>query len=132
MAENQRSSAQTVIGSTVTINGEFKSEEDVSILGKVQGRIETSADLFVEDGGTIESEVTTRNIDVRGTIIGNISASDRFEIHPGGSVTGDVRAPRVVLADGGKYKGRIDMDGAAGGKLSGNEPPERRKSPARS
>jgi cytoskeletal protein CcmA (bactofilin family) len=102
--------ADTIIGSTVTVNGEFKSEEDVSILGKVQGRIETTADLFVETGGVIESEVTTRNIDVRGVIIGNVVASDRFEIHPGGSVTGDVRAPRVVLADGGKYKGRIDMD----------------------
>ena len=62
-----------------------------------------------EEGGAIEAEVTTRNIDVHGTIVGNVVASDRFEIHPGGSVTGDVRALRVVLADGGKYKGNMDM-----------------------
>jgi cytoskeletal protein CcmA (bactofilin family) len=99
----------TVIGSTITVNGSFKSQEDVSIQGKVQGSIETTADIFVEQGGTVEAEVTTRNIDVRGTVIGNVTASDRFEIHPGGSVTGDVRAPRVVLADGGRYKGNIDM-----------------------
>jgi cytoskeletal protein CcmA (bactofilin family) len=102
---------QTVIGSSITINGEFLSEEDVSVLGTIRGKIETTADLFVEDGGTIEAEVITRNIDVRGVIVGNVTASDRFEIHPGGSVTGDVRAPRVVLADGGKYKGNIEMKG---------------------
>ena len=111
---------ETTIGSTVTVNGEFNSEEDVSIRGKVQGRITTTADLFVEEGGAIEAEVSTRSIDVRGTIVGNVTASVRFEIHPGGSVTGDVRAPRVVLADGGKYRGNIDMT-AAGGKRA--EPP---------
>ena len=100
---------QTVIGPTITVTGEFLSQENVSILGTVRGKIETSADLFVEEGGVIEAEVITRNIDVRGAIVGNVTASDRFEIHPGGSVTGDVRAPRVVLADGGNYKGNIDM-----------------------
>ena len=104
----------TVIGDTITINGEFNSKEDVSIRGKVQGRIETTADLFIEQDGTVEAEVSTRNVDVRGTVIGNITSSERFEIHPGGSVTGDVRAPRVVLADGGKYKGNIDMEVPAG------------------
>ena len=102
----------TVIGDTITINGEFHSKENVSIRGKVQGRIETSADLYIEEDGTVEAEVVTRNVDVRGKMIGNITVSERFEIHPGGSVTGDVRAPRVVLADGGKYKGNIDMQGA--------------------
>ena len=99
----------TTIGDTIIINGEFKSEEDVSVKGKIIGRIETSADLFIEESGVLEAEVTTRNVDVRGRVVGNINASDRFEIHPGGEVVGDVRAPRVVLADGAKYKGNIDM-----------------------
>jgi cytoskeletal protein CcmA (bactofilin family) len=99
----------TTIGSTIEINGEFKSQEDVSVQGRIMGRIETSSDLYVEESGIIEAEVTTRNVDVRGKIIGNINASDRFEIHLDGEVIGDVRAPRVVLADGAKYKGNIDM-----------------------
>ncbi|OGQ85284.1 MAG: hypothetical protein A2289_10775 [Deltaproteobacteria bacterium RIFOXYA12_FULL_58_15] len=101
--------ATTIVGPTITVDGSFKSEEDVSVQGKVRGSIETTADLIVEEGGTIEAEVSTRSIDVHGTIIGNVTASDRFQIHPGGSVSGDVRAPRVVLEDGGKYKGHIEM-----------------------
>jgi len=100
----------TVIGSTITINGDFHSDEDISIQGRIQGRIETKSDLFVEEGGVVEADVSTRNIDIRGTVIGNVTASERFEIHVGGNVTGDVRAPRVVLADGAKYKGNIDME----------------------
>jgi cytoskeletal protein CcmA (bactofilin family) len=101
--------ATTVIGDTITVNGHLKSEEDISIQGTVQGILDTTADLYVESGGRIEAEITTRNIDIHGVVVGNITASDRFEIHAGGSVTGDVRAPRVVLADGGKYKGNIDI-----------------------
>jgi cytoskeletal protein CcmA (bactofilin family) len=107
--------SQTVIGSTIVINGEFRSQEDVSIRGKIQGRIETTADLFVEEGGMVEAEVRTRNIDIRGTVVGNVTASDRFELHPDGSATGDIQAPRVVVADGGRYKGRVDMSGGGGG-----------------
>lgn len=99
----------TIIGSTISVRGSFTSQEDVAIEGRVEGQIQTSADLFVSEGGVLEAEVQTRNIDVRGQVIGNVKASDRFEIHPGGSVTGDIRAPRVVLADGAKYKGYIDM-----------------------
>jgi len=102
----------TTIGTTVTINGEFKSEEDVAVQGTVKGRIETTADLIVEEGGTVEAEIATRNIDVHGTVVGNVTASDRFQVHAGGNITGDIRSPRVVLEDGAKYKGHIDMDGA--------------------
>ena len=99
----------TVIGPTIKISGEFRCEEDISILGTVRGRIETSADIFVEEGGLIEAEIMTHSIDVRGTIVGDIFASDRIEIHPNGDVTGNIHAPRVILADGGKYKGNIEM-----------------------
>ena len=104
--------SQTIIGSTIVINGELKSDEDVSIHGKVLGRIQTTADLFVEEGGVVEAEVITRNIDIRGEVVGNVTASDRFELHPDGSATGDIHAPRVVVSDGGHYRGRVDMSAA--------------------
>ena len=40
---------------------------------------------------------------------GNITADDKVEIAPSGSVHGDLCAPRVALADGSTFKGAIDM-----------------------
>lgn len=102
--------AATNIGSSITITGSFACDEDVTVEGKIQGEVQTTADLAVEPGGTLEAEISVRSIDVRGTVVGNITASDRIELHPGSNVTGDLRAPRVVLNDGAKFKGRIDMD----------------------
>ncbi len=103
---------ETIIGSTITVSGEFRSDEQIRVLGKISGRIETTADIVIEEEGTIEAEVTTRNLDVHGSIVGNVVASDRFEIHPNGVVTGDIQAPRVILTDGCKYKGHIKVTGA--------------------
>jgi cytoskeletal protein CcmA (bactofilin family) len=101
--------AETVIGETIVIDGELHSKEDISVRGTIKGKINTTADLFIEDGGTVEAEVETRSIDIDGTMVGNVSASDKYELKPSGRVTGDVHAPRVVIADGSRFKGSIDM-----------------------
>lgn len=121
---------QTVIGSTIVIDGELRSNEDISIQGTIKGKIETNADLFVEASGTIEAEVNTRSIEVHGTVVGNVRATDKYELMREGRVTGDVQAPRVVIADGAKFKGHIDMaeNGAPRleeGTRSGNKPAKR-------
>lgn len=104
MAENT-----TRISPTVIVDGNITSNEDIYVEGTIKGGITTSADLFVEAKGTVEAEVSTRNIEIRGNLIGNIEASDRFELMPEGKMIGDVRAPRVVIADGAKFKGKIEM-----------------------
>jgi cytoskeletal protein CcmA (bactofilin family) len=100
----------TVIGATIVIDGELKSGEDISVRGTVKGKIQTTADLFVEQGGQVQAEVHTRSIEIQGTVIGDVTATDRYEVKDGGRVEGDVRAPRVVVADGAKFKGNVDME----------------------
>jgi cytoskeletal protein CcmA (bactofilin family) len=99
----------TRIGSTVVIDGNVSCEEDIAIEGVLKGGIVTTADIYVEAGGTIEAEVETRNIQIDGTLVGNVQASERFVLMPEGKMVGDVKAPRVVISDGAKFKGNIEM-----------------------
>jgi len=41
---------------------------------------------------------------------GELYGSEQVVISPSGNVTGDIRAPRVVLEDGCTFKGSVDMD----------------------
>lgn len=107
MAENTK--ALTRIGSTVVIDGNVNCEEDIAIEGVIKGGIVTTADIFVEANGTIEAQVETRNIEIEGILVGNVSATERFNLMPGGKMLGDVKAPRVVISDGAKFKGNIEM-----------------------
>ena len=41
---------------------------------------------------------------------GNIAASDKVELKSDCRVVGDIKAPRILIADGASFKGNVDMD----------------------
>jgi len=41
-----------------------------------------------------------------------MAATDKVEIHASARVVGDIVAPRVVIEDGAKFKGHIEMPAA--------------------
>lgn len=99
------------IGQSITIKGELTGNEDLTIDGKVDGKIMLKDhNLTIGANGRITAEVHAKTVVVIGEVMGNVTADDKVEVAPSGSVTGDLRAPRVVLADGARFKGSIDMD----------------------
>lgn len=99
---------KTVLGRTIEIDGELEGGEDLVIQGTVRGRIVSNKDVTVDASGAVEATVSTRNLSVWGRVEGNVEATGRVEICTDGTMLGDVKAPRVVLADGSKFKGKID------------------------
>lgn len=114
-----RSSKPATIGQSVQINGELTGQEDLIIDGRIEGKITVKDHhLTIGPNGHINAEVHAKSVQIHGQVSGNITADDKVEITPSGSVDGDITAPRVALADGSSFKGSIDMG--------------RRTSPARS
>ena len=103
--------ATTVIGSSIVIDGEISGEEHLVVHGTVKGRINVRDSLVVENGGLVEATIETSSITVNGTVNGDISASERAELRPNSTVVGDIRAPRILIADGASFKGNVDMGG---------------------
>ena len=103
--------SSTVIGPSIHIDGEISGEEHLVVRGVVKGRIQVRDTLVVEDGGVVEATVDAASITVVGTIRGDIAASERAELKPNSSVIGDIRAPRILIADGANFKGTVDMGG---------------------
>ena len=102
--------ANTVIGSSIVIDGEITGDEDLVIQGTVKGRISLRESLFVESSGVIEADIETANVEVSGQVTGNIVASDKVELKTDCKVVGDIKAPRVVIEDGARFKGSIEME----------------------
>jgi len=102
-------SEQTVFGPTLEIDGEIEGDEDLIIQGKVNGKIISLKSLTVDSTGNVEATVTTNNLNISGKLTGNVEASDKVELLAEGKMTGDIKAPRVVIADGAKFKGHIEM-----------------------
>ena len=103
------------IGQSVHIKGELTGNEDLTIEGRVDGKV-TLKDhhLTIGANGRIAAEIHAKSVLVVGEVVGNIVADDKVEVASNGSMKGDIVAPRVVLADGARFKGSVDMERKGG------------------
>jgi cytoskeletal protein CcmA (bactofilin family) len=98
------------IGKSVVIKGELNGSEDLTIEGQVEGKIELKDHvLTIGPNGKIKAQVFAKALIVLGEVNGNVTATDKVEIKDGGSVDGDIIAPRVAIADGAHFRGSVDM-----------------------
>lgn len=102
--------ANTVIGNTIVVDGEISGDEDLVIRGTVKGKIVLKESLFIESTGVVEADIETQNVEIAGQVTGNIAASDKVELKADCRVVGDIRSPRILIADGASFKGNVDMD----------------------
>jgi cytoskeletal protein CcmA (bactofilin family) len=100
------------IGGTIQFKGELTGDEDLEILGQVEGRIDLPAhQLTVGDGGRVKAELSAKAVLVQGHVTGNVIATERVEVHSSGVVDGDIRAPRLSVTEGAVVNGAIEMTG---------------------
>lgn len=102
--------ADTIISKGIVIDGEISGDAPVLIEGTVKGRIQLDSTVQVAEGGLVEADVESNEVEVSGSVTGNIVASERVELRPEGKMVGDIRSPRILIADGASFKGHIDMD----------------------
>ena len=105
-----RAGTHTVIGTSIVIDGEISGGEDLVILGTVKGKIALKENLLVESSGVIEADIDAASLEVAGQVTGNIAATEKVELKANCKVVGDIRSPRVLIADGAVFKGSVDMD----------------------
>jgi cytoskeletal protein CcmA (bactofilin family) len=109
--ENRRIERDMVnIGKSVVIKGELNGSEDLTIEGQVEGKIELKDHvLTIGPNGKIKAQVFAKAVIVLGEVNGNVTASEKVDIRDGGSVDGDIIAPRVAIAEGAHFRGSVDM-----------------------
>ena len=103
------SNPATVIGAQTHIRGNLEGDEDLTIIGRVDGNINLTKTLTVDPRGIVVADVQVQRAIISGTVVGNVAASDLVHITEQGRIVGDLTAPRVVLVDGAAFSGNIDM-----------------------
>ena len=104
-------SGPCVVGAKTTIKGEISGDEDILVEGTVEGQIHITKDLRVGPGGVVKAKVEAQSVVVSGQLVGDCQATHRVEIQASGKLMGNIRAPRVVIAEGASFKGNSDMTG---------------------
>lgn len=102
--------AAMTIGASVVIKGEVSAREDLTVSGRIDGKIEVR-DHVVRVGreAQVNAEIAAKTVIVEGTVTGNIAATERIELAEHGKVEGDITAPKIAMADGAEFRGKIEM-----------------------
>jgi cytoskeletal protein CcmA (bactofilin family) len=92
------------------IKGELSGDEPIQIDGRIEGPISLrEGRVNIGREASVSSSVRAGEVIVRGTLEGNVTATERVEVHTGGSLTGDVTAGRVTVELGAFFHGKVDM-----------------------
>jgi cytoskeletal protein CcmA (bactofilin family) len=101
---------QATIGRTLVIKGEISGAEALYIDGRIEGKISLPDNrVTIGRNGSVQANITAREVVVMGKVSGNIDCSDRVDIRSEGSVTGDVSTVRISVEDGAVLKGGIQV-----------------------
>lgn len=104
-----RNATHAKIGQSIHIEGTLTGNEDLTIDGRVLGKIKLKGHaLVIGANGKIEADMSAKTVTIRGEVKGNITADDKIQVTSSGSVKGDLSAPRIALDDGANFAGRVD------------------------
>jgi cytoskeletal protein CcmA (bactofilin family) len=102
--------ADTVIQSGLTIEGSLMSGGNVRLNGTVQGRVEVQGRLDLGSEGSVLSSVSAGQLSVGGLIRGNVQGRERVDLLSGARLHGNVKTPRLTMADGATFFGQVEME----------------------
>ena len=92
------------IGQSVIFKGELSAKQDLTVDGSVEGKIELAQHvLTIGAKGRIKAQVVAKVVIVMGTVDGNITATEKIEIHEKATVNGDLVSPRVHIVEGAYF-----------------------------
>lgn len=122
----RRSEELATIGPSITIKGDLTGGEDLLIQGKIDGKIVLEKNnVTVGKEGRVKADIHGRSVRVEGEVRGNLFGTEEVVIRASGRVHGNLKAPRVTLENGSRFKGSIDMESGTKDKEKNRPTPPR-------
>jgi cytoskeletal protein CcmA (bactofilin family) len=118
----------THIATGAKITGQVNGTSDLVVDGELEGQVRLESHVTIGPSGKVQGDIVAKSVRIGGRVVGNVHGHEKVEILPSGRLEGDVAAPRVVLAEGAFFKGKVEMTGGqklpGPGLTSGAAPPK--------
>jgi cytoskeletal protein CcmA (bactofilin family) len=89
--------------------GQLYIEGDLRLGGLVEGEVEATGDVDIDDEARVTASVAGGHVSIRGQVNGAVIARKRLVVGRTGSLIGDVKVARLVVQDGGTFSGNVQM-----------------------
>lgn len=106
---NASSNAETIIGPSIKVKGNFHGDGNIIIEGMVEGSVKTNSFLLVSSKAKILADIKAKDAKIGGEINGNIRVEGYLEILSTAKIFGDVEAALISIEKGAILNGKCLM-----------------------
>jgi cytoskeletal protein CcmA (bactofilin family) len=99
----------TIIGSSIKIQGDLVSDGSITVEGEVNGNVKTQQNLRVGEKAKIVADVNASDAQIAGTVQGNVDIKGGLHLLPSARVDGDISASNLVVESGAVFNGKCSM-----------------------
>ena len=104
---NNMNNAETIIGESVHVNGNFESNGDIIINGSVEGDIKTKGVILVGEKSKINANIKAEEMVIKGEINGNLKVSGYLSIKELARIVGDIECAQISIEKGAEINGQV-------------------------
>ena len=108
----------TIIGPTVSVEGNFKGDGNIIVEGEVKGNLKTKGYLKATESSNIIANITAGSAEIAGQLIGNAKIKENLDIKESALIQGDIETGMITVAYGAVINGNLKMKGGAVEKAS--------------
>ena len=113
-----------IIGQSILIKGDVSGDEDLIVEGRIDGSVSLlKSRLTVGTNGDVHATVNVKTLNIEGHIEGDVNAGENVVLTSSGRMQGNIKAPRITLQDGCKFKGTIEMEMEPSSVVTDLKPP---------
>lgn len=105
----QEQNPETIVASSMRIEGELKSNGNVKIDGVVTGKVHTSQDLLIGPNAQIDADLIATNAVIGGVVKGNVTVKESLLLLETAKIIGNISCGKLGIREGAYFSGACKM-----------------------
>ena len=99
----------TILSTDIDFSGVLNFEKPFLIRGRLSGEIIARGILVVDEEAVVEANIRGTKVVIKGSVKGDVTASEKVEVMITGKLVGNVMAPEIFMETGCVFNGRCTM-----------------------
>lgn len=87
----------------------FRDPVNLRINGKFEGSLDTKGNLTIGENAQVRANIVGEDIVISGKVTGEVVASGSLGLTSNAHLVGDIRTPKLTVAEGAIFQGRCEM-----------------------
>lgn len=103
--------AETVIGSSIKVKGNFHGQGNIVIEGTLEGSLKTDANIYIGEKAKVIASVESKDLIINGEVRGNLKIKNYLSIGATAKINGDIQFGELSVEKGAVINGQLSSNG---------------------